>query len=287
MTVWLCSDTDDPADTARGKTNETRPANSELCIAHQQAVGHQLARHLITNCTEPNDLVVEAFTSSDAVLSAAVDERRWGVALVPHFPLAQHIGTRLRARHAPDALTWVEMRPTRPDQMHLGLADSAGAAALVIAAPPAHEVGGRRPKVVGQHECPACRADLWMLERQQLTGFLSGAWRTLRPGGTLAIITAACRRGDGRLHDPAPQIIARASRMGFVYTQHVIALRVPIEGDALAVQCHPGEVGQLRDTGSGASHPRVSIHADLCLFTKPESTTEPHKNEGGQDGDGR
>ncbi|MFC4912256.1 hypothetical protein [Actinomadura gamaensis] len=293
MTVWLCSDPDHPRTTSASPATDGETGGAagsapseitELCAEHRQAVGHQLARHLISTCTTPGERVVEAFTASDAVLRAAVELDRNAVALVPHFPLAQHLGARLRARHRIEELTRVAMRSVRPDQMHLGLADQARNVSLVVAAPPAYEVGGRGPKMVGQHGCPACRADLWMLGRQQLTGFLAGAWEILKPGGVLATVTTARPQCDGRLHDPAPQVIARASRQGFVYVQHVIALRVPIEGDALAVQVHPGEVAQLHDIGSEAPPPRVSVHADVCLFVKPR---HPDDGPGGQDDSGQ
>ncbi|MCP2341997.1 hypothetical protein [Actinomadura rupiterrae] len=269
LTVWLCSDSSTGETAATSEPN--RAARGELCEEHRQEVGRQLARHLINTCTESDDVVVEAFTASDAVLGAAAELGRRGVALVPHFPLAQYIGSRLRATYDKDTLARVAMRPVRPDQITRGLADHSRDIALVIAAPPPYEVGGRRPKVVGQHGCPACRADVWMLERQQLTEFLKGAWQVLKPGGVLAIVTSARHQDDGGLHDPAPQVIAQASRMGFVYAQHVIALRVPIEGDALAVQLTPTEVGQLRNIGSVAPSLRARVHADVCLFVKPRA----------------
>ena len=107
-------------------------------------------------------------------------------------------------------------------------------------------------------------------------GGSASAWRVLRPGGTLAITTTA-RHQAGRLIDPAPRIIRHAQRLGFRYAQHVIALRVPIEGDALVVQAGPTDLAQLRDTRSTALPPAVGVHAAVSLFKKPQ---EPESSPG-------
>ncbi|WP_395111584.1 DNA methyltransferase [Actinomadura sp. SCN-SB] len=274
LTVWLCSDhsaqaNDDKPSTTRAP-HRTSPHNPQICARHRQAVGHQLARHLISLCTREGDVVAEAFTTSEATLVAATDLNRRGLALVPHFPLAQHIGSRLRATLPEDRLGQVAMRPCRPDQMARGLADHLGEVGMVIAAPPPYETGGGIPKRVVERSCPACRADLWMLSHEQLGLFLTAAWKVLRPGGVLALITTA-RHENNRLIDPAPRLIRLAQGLGFRYAQHVIALRVPIEGDSLVVQAGPADLAELRNAGSRALPPAVSVHADVCLLLKPQS----------------
>jgi hypothetical protein len=231
-------------------------------------VGGQLARHLITACTQEGDLVAEAFTCSEATLAAAAELGRKAIACVPHPPLAQHIGRRLRETVLVDKLAGLAMRATRPDQMASGLSDHLGKVALVVAAPPPCEIGGREPRAAGAGRCPACRADFWGLGEQQLNAFLLASWRVLRRGGHLAVITTA-RHESGRLVDPAPLVIRQARVLGFRYSQHVIALRVPICGDELVVQADPGQLAQLRDVRSRALPPLVSVHADVCLLTKP------------------
>ncbi|MEU9018669.1 hypothetical protein [Actinomadura sp. NPDC048394] len=268
LTVWLCSDTTAAKPATPAKKRDNRPESAGICVQHRQAVGRQLAQHLISTCTREGDLVAEGFTTSDAVLVAAAQLDRRAIALVPHFPLAQHIGTRLRATLDQQQLTRVQMRPARPDQMARGLADNLGDVALVIAAPPWHEVGGRPRGHRTERGCAACRAELWMLSSQQLGLFLAAAWRVLRPGGVLAVTTTAHHHA-GRLVDPAPRIIRHAQSLGFRYAQHVIALRVPVEGDALVVQAGPTDLAHLRDTRSSALPPTVGVHATVSLFTKP------------------
>jgi hypothetical protein len=268
LTVWLCSDTIDSNTTGPDAGNNGKNQQAQVCSRHQHAVGRELARHLITACTREGDLVAEAYTSSEATLVAAAELGRRAVACVPHFPLAQHIGSRLRQTLPEDKLAGLAMRACRPDQMSRGLADHLDKVGLVVAAPPPYEVGGRVAKTSASKDCPACRADIWMLTDQQLDGFLLASWRVLRRGGHLAVITCARHEG-GRLVDPAPQIIRQARVLGFRYSQHVIALRVPVRGDELIVQAGPAEVAQLRDIRSRALPPAVSVHADVCLFTKP------------------
>ncbi|MBW8487285.1 hypothetical protein [Actinomadura parmotrematis] len=283
LTVWLAADTSPtapPASSSASPDGGPRgQGTARLCGLHQRAVGAELARQLITTCTAPGDVVAEGFTCSEATLIAAAQTGRRGVALVPHFPLAQHIGARLRATLPAEQLAAVAMRPTRPDQMARGLADHLGEVALVVAAPPPYEVGGQHSAKGGDLRCPACRAELWMLSHEQLALFLAGAWKVLRPGGTLAVITTARHEPTGRLADPAPRVIRQASLLGFHYIQHVIALRVPIDGDALVVQAGPDQIAELRPPHSPALPPIARVHADVCLFTKPATA--------GQQGDAR
>ena len=152
LTVWLCSDTT-AADTGEAEgifrshaAGSGRPqaadAAARICPQHRQSVGRELARHLIGTCTREGDIVAEGFTASEATLAAAAELDRRAIALVPHFPLAQHIGARLRATLPEEHLGRVQMRPCRPDQMARGVADHLGDIALVIGAPSPPESGG-------------------------------------------------------------------------------------------------------------------------------------------------
>jgi hypothetical protein len=273
LTVWLCPDTD----------HEIAPASTEssntLCGRHRRAVGTELARHLIDTCTREGETVAEAFTTSDAVLRAAARSRRRAISCVPHPPLARRIGALLRADLSHPELSRLLVRPCRPDQILRGLADHLDQVSLVVAAPPPYRLGATQEPVPrrGQAGCPACLSDALTGGELRLEGFLLGAWRVLRRGGHLAVITTARHEG-GWMVDPAPQIIRQARVLGFRYSQHVIALRVPITADTLVVQARPHELAQLREVRSRALPPAAVVHADVCLFTKP-TTAPPHRAE--------
>ncbi|MFV2217047.1 hypothetical protein ACFHW2_43350 [Actinomadura sp. LOL_016] len=277
LTVWLCSDTTNNRGHEHGHGQGhgygARPSHRDgthpaFCTQHRPGVGRELARHLISTCTREGDLVAEAFTTGEATLASAAQLGRWGVALVPHFPLAQHLRARLRATLTEAQQARAHMRPCRPDQIARALTDHHGQAALVIADPPPG--GAARPPQGGERECPACRARTGVRTSEQFGLFLAGAWQVLRPGGVLAITTTARHHG-GRFIDPGPRIIRQAQSAGYRYAQHVIALRVPIDGDTLAVQAGPTDLAQLRDVRTQALPPAATVHADVCLFVKPRS----------------
>nr|WP_185844757.1 hypothetical protein [Nonomuraea sp. WAC 01424] len=230
-------------------------------------MGRELARHLIGVCTHPGGVVAEVFTASETVLVAAAEMGRMGIGCVPRLPVAQHLVGRLRQELAADQRAAVRLRPYGPHEIREALLGVEGQVQLLIAAlPPYPDVAWAAGSASAA--CPSCRAEQSSLAMPQLGRFLENARHVLAPGGHLAVITAA-RHERGRLVDSAPGIIRRADAAGLAYVQHVIAVRVPIEGDALVVQAGPAELAQLRRAQSAELPPVVSVHADVCLFTRP------------------
>lgn len=269
----MCPDPDEDQSTISGRFDP--------CARHRPNAGRELARHLIATCTRDRDLVVETHPTNDSVLAAAGELDRRAVACAPHFPLAQYIASTLRARSTGSARVQA-LRPCRPDQMPRALADHLGATALVIVAPPLHNgSSGGRPSRPGRGICPACSAAGAVAhERRPLGEALLASWRMLRSGGHLAVITTA-RHEDGRFIDPAPQIIRQARALGFRYSQHVIAVRVPSSADGELIQGGPGDLAQIRKQCATSLPPAARVHADVCLFTKPDTT----QNDARKDGD--
>lgn len=110
--------------------------------------------------------------------------------------------------------------------------------------------------------------------REQFGLFLAVAWRVLRPGGVLAVTTTARHHG-GRFIDPGPRIIRQAQSAGFRYAQHVIALRVPIDGDTLVVQAGPADLAQPRDTRARALPPPPPS-TPMCAYPSSLGPAVPH-----------
>ncbi|MCC5579228.1 hypothetical protein IMZ11_26730 [Microtetraspora sp. AC03309] len=247
LSVWLCADEQPERDQA-----------TTGCPRRNTLVGIELARHLITACTKPGELIVETHPINAATLACAALQARKAIALVPKVAHAQAIRAQLQKIFPAKELTGVRLRPCSPQQMDAALAKQAGAARLVIYAPPCHS--GR--------QCPACpeSGD----SANERPAVMRGAWQVLGDGGHLAVVTAPHREGE-QLYDQAPALIRAARAVGFAYTQHVIALRVPVREGELVVQAAPEGLGHLYDVRRPAPPVTVGVHADVLLFTKVAS----------------
>ncbi|MFI6298344.1 DNA methyltransferase [Nonomuraea sp. NPDC050790] len=262
LSVWLCSD----ATSGMSKAKDGPRITEAVCGRHHQAVGRELARHLIEACTRPGGIVTDVFTMSETVLVAAAEMGRLGVGCVPRFPVAQHLVGRLRQVLSAEQRAAVRVRPHGPQDLREALLGFAGRVELLIAALPPYPESGR-PGDSALVACPLCRSERPTLSAPQLGRFLEDARHVLAPDGHLAVITTA-RHERGRLVDLAPGIIRRADAAGLAYVQHVIAVRVPVEGDALVVQPGPAELAQLRRVQSAELPPVASVHADVLLFAR-------------------
>ncbi|WP_147267880.1 DNA methyltransferase [Spongiactinospora rosea] len=260
LSVWLCSETT-PVGAAKDRPHAGEAAGA-VCGRHRQAVGRELARHLIGACSRPGGVVVDVFATSETVLVAAAEAGRLGVGCVPRPAVAQYLATRLREQVSAGRRAAVRLRPHGADRLREALDGLEGRVELLIAALPPYPGPARGFTGV---LCPSCRAEP-ALGVAQLGRFLENARQVLAPSGHLAVITSA-RYERGRVVDLAPEIIRHAGRAGLAYVQHVIALRAPIDGDSLVVQADPRGLAQIRRARSGGLPPVVSVHADVCLFT--------------------
>jgi hypothetical protein len=85
--------------------------------------------------------------------------------------------------------------------------------------------------------------------------------RALRPGGLLAVITAAVRHPGC-----AGQLVAQARAAGLVYAQHVIALHAPLHDDRLL---SPPQQQPCASAAGPAETRHLPVHTDLLLFVQP------------------
>ncbi|WP_433420803.1 hypothetical protein ACQP1V_09020 [Microtetraspora malaysiensis] len=247
LSVWLCADEQPECDQA-----------TTGCPRRNTLVSIELARHLISACSKPGELIVETHPVNAATLACAVLQGRKAIALVPKVAHAQAIRAQLQEIFPAKELTGIYLRPSSPRQMESALAKQAGTARLVIYAPPCPSEG----------QCPACPGSGG--PEDERLALMRGAWQVLGDGGHLAVVTAPHREGE-RLRDQAPVLIRAARTAGFAYTQHVIALRVPVREGELVVQAAPEGLGYLYDVRTPAPPVTVGVHADVLLFTKVAS----------------
>jgi len=255
LSVWLCCDAE-----TYGQAGAV--GGEKVCDRHRMGVGRELARHLIEGCTRQGGTVGEVFTNSESVLVTAAEAGRRVVGCVPHLPLAQHLRGKLRRSLPAERRGAVRLRPFGPRDLAEAMAVAAGGVDLLIAALPPYlgKTAGAAPTT-----CRSCVSEQ-KVEMPPLDRLLKDAAAVLSPGGHLAVITGARYEPDRRV-DPAPEVIGLAERSGLVYRQHVIALRVPVEGDTLVVEAGPQQLAQLRKPASATLPQVVSVHADVCLFT--------------------
>lgn len=246
LTVWLCPDDAAPQP----------PSECAACPRRVTTINAQLARHLITACTQPGDLVVELYARTETVIAGALDLGRTGTAFTSDPEQAAAMWDRLCAAYPPERLAGIRFRIHSPGRAHLAAFEPTRRAALVVAALPP-----------GRPSCSTCPP----APQPKRSEVLYGAWRALSDGGHLAVVTAPRRApavADERFCDLMPQLIRQARLIGFAYTQHVVALRAPVRAGELVVQVCPPGLAHLRDARSIAPPSAVSLHADVLIFTK-------------------
>ncbi|MFE0147750.1 DNA methyltransferase [Nonomuraea sp. NPDC059007] len=156
----------------RRRPRDSPRTTEAVCGRHHQAVGRELARHLIDACSRPGGVVTDVFTMSETVLVAAAEMGRLGVGCVPRFPVAQHLVGRLRQVLSAEQRAVVRVRPYGPQELREALLGFAGRVELLIAAlPPYPESDGRAIRRWSRARC-AGRSD-----RRSVRRNWGGFWR--------------------------------------------------------------------------------------------------------------
>jgi SAM-dependent methyltransferase len=226
----------DPAKSPRPLSTAPGPPGLGVPLSVWAASPASEAAQAVTAFSRPGDLVVVLDAGSGAVLAsaAAAAAARRVLGLVPGPAACHAAGLRLDRSLDPVARPLAQVRPGGPGVLLDPACPQAGQAALVIASVPRDGPGD---------VYAACE-------------------RVLRPGGILAVLTAAVPVPGAPAGDSAA-VIAAARAAGLVYAQHVIALRVPVAGGELAPP--PGTAPAPGATGA-------RVHADVLVLTKPGGT---------------
>jgi modification methylase len=276
LAVWPCAQTS----AQYQRAGRYLPAST----AHPAKMLPELARRLVAEYCPPGGLVVDPMCGIGTTLveAAALDLRAIGVELEPRWA---ELARANLAVALPD-------QQARRGQVRLGdarhltrvLADLAGTVDLVATSPP---YGGD----VGMIDKPAwlagrslCRRDTlnYSTERAnlghargdrylaELTGVYAGCFAVLRPGGLLVTVTKNLRR-RGRVLDLATITVELATRAGFQYLQHVVALLAAVRDGQLHARPSFWQLTQTRKARNRGEPAHLVVHEDVSVFARPQA----------------
>jgi hypothetical protein len=202
----------------------------------------------VTAFSRRGDLAVIPAPGTGALLVAAAGTARRALGLTATLRHATGLAAVLDRDLDPALRPLARLRPGGPAALLEASCREAGQAALALTT--ACATPGCLPPGGGDAEAGADPGVLY-----------AACQRVLRPGGLLAVITAAAREPGW-----PGEVIAHARAAGLIYTQHIIALHAPIRGSRLhapaaapALSPHPGAAAGLH----------LPAHSDLLVFATP------------------
>lgn len=254
-------------------------------VAHPAKMLPEIARHAITQYTDPGDLVVDPMCGIGTTLVEALHlgrhgfgveyEKRWADLAEQNIDLARTQGAVGYAEVVnADARTIARTVP--PELI--------GKAALVITSPPygASLHGQVRPTaetgVAGvqkfDYQYSRDKGNLAHLPYEELIdGFaqiLSGCRELLRPGGVVAV-TARPWREHGELVDLPGEVIEAGRRAGLRPLERCVALLAGIRDGELIARPSFFQLSNIRKKRDSGEPQAVIIHEDVLIFVKDES----------------
>jgi modification methylase len=280
LAVWPCAQTS----AQYQRAGRYLPAST----THPAKMLPELARRIVAEYSPPGGLVVDPLCGIGTTLveAAALGRRAVGVELEARWAeLARaNLGFALpdeQARHGEVRLGDARLLPQV-------LGDLAGTVDLVATSPP---YGGD----VGMIDKPAwlaggslCRRDTLNYSTDhanlghargdrylaELAGVYAGCFAVLRPGGLLVVITKNLRR-QGRVFDLATTTVELASRAGFAYLQHVVALLAAVRDGQLHARPSFWQLTQTRKARARGQPAHLVVHEDVSVFLRPAAPTPP------------
>jgi modification methylase len=275
LSVWPCAQT-----TAQyQRTGRYLPA----CSQHPGKMLPALARRIITEYSDPGDLVVDPMCGVGTTLveAAALGRRCVGVELEPRWAglAVANLDHILMGEDRDRA----QVRLGDACQLDQVLADLIGTVDLVATSPPYACDAGAIDKPAWQAGGTLCAAGTlnYAAQRSNLghargQAYLAGVRKVyagcsqlLRPGGLLVVVTKNTRRAE-RLFDLAAATVELACGAGFGYLQHVIALHAGIRNSLLVARPSFWQLTQVRRARSRGKPVHLVAHEDVLIFAKPE-----------------
>ncbi|MBB4934382.1 hypothetical protein F4561_005202 [Lipingzhangella halophila] len=223
-----------------------------------------LAQRLVTELSQPGDLVADLMCGSGTVCVEALDLERHVLAVDCEPACVAQTRDTLDAR--PQAPALVEQL-WQADAREAGdlLVGYRGCCDLIVIAPPAPATGSRSTDSLQP-------ANLARLDPEAHDGamvdVLAACAVLLRPGGCLAVLTQYSPRWAGRLLDPLPRTVSAAAEAGLEYHQHIIVLTHPLRHGRIHARPAPPRRITVSSTAAVATL-HSNAHANICLFRKP------------------
>ena len=256
------------------------------CTRHPGKMLPELARRIVVEYSDPGDLVVDPMCGIGTTLAEAalLCRRAVGVELDPRWAalatknLDHMLGGRTRSL--------AELRRGDARRLSDVAGDLAGRVDLVVTSPPYGCDAGvidRRAWLEGGRLCDTAtlnystdRANLGHSRGPAYTAAMaeiySGCATLLRPGGLLVVVTKNTRRA-GRLFDLASLTVGLATRAGFSYLGHVIALHAAVRDSGLVARPSYWQITQVRHARAKGEPAHLVAHEDLTVLTLPEKET--------------
>jgi modification methylase len=251
------------------------------CTAHPGKMLPELARRVVTEYSSTGDLVVDplAGIGTSVAEAALLGRRALGIELEARWAevAAENLDHMLNARQRRRA----DVLQGDGRRLSELLGSRARKVDLVVTSPPYACDAGVIDKpgwLAGGRLCPSetlnyskDRANLGHARgeayAQAMADIYAACHTVLRTGGRLVVVTKNSRR-RGRMLDLAGVTVSLATRAGFAYIGHVIALHAAIRDGDLAARPSYWQVTQVRHARRRGEPAHLVAHEDITVFVK-------------------
>jgi DNA modification methylase len=275
LAVWPCAQT----------SSQYQRAGRYLAAstAHPAKMLPELARRIVAEYSPPGGLVADPMCGIGTTLveAAALGRRAVGVELEPRW--AELARANLDVALPGEQARRGEVRLGDARRLASVLADLSGTVDLVATSPPYACDVGMIDKPAWLAGRPLCRRDTlnYSAERAnlghargerylaELAGVYAGCFAVLRPGGLLVTVTKNLRR-RGRVLDLATITVELATRAGFAYLQHVVALLACVRDGELHARPSFWQLTQTRKARARGEPAHLVVHEDVSVFTRSQ-----------------
>jgi modification methylase len=276
LAVWPCAQTSPQYQRA----GRYLPAST----AHPAKMLPELARRIVAEYSPPGGLVVDPLCGIGTTLveAAALGRRAVGVELEARWAELARANLAVALRDHQDVRGEVRLGDAR--RLAGVLVDLAGTVDLVATSPP---YGGdvsmidKPAWLAGRSLCRRdtlnysperanlghARGDRYLAE---LACVYAGCFAVLRPGGLLVTVTKNIRR-RGRVLDLATITVELATRAGFQYLQHVVALLAAVRDGELYARPSFWQLTQTRKARARGEPAHLVVHENVSVFVRPQT----------------